>query len=193
MKRRIGLAVTLAAVVATSATAAEPTGAGGAEYHVVVTVPAGWTADTDSKPFPRVLLMSPKMRAFDRGSAEPMKRGPDEIVCAFSRAVKKNEAGETQDKINAAVRQNFADLERTTRNERRQEVLLYTLVQHQGLVGIALVFVGLDADYFGYLYASSTFDTPLYQYKGDCIGTLSQNSPLARDIVEIIGSFRPVP
>lgn len=174
-------------------TAAAAEAAGGGEYHVAVAVPAGWHADTDSKPFPRVLLMSPQLAAFDRASAEPMKRAPDEVVCAFSRAIKKDAVAQTQDEINAAVRRNFDDLKAHTRGQRSQEVLLYSLVEHEGMVGTALVFVGLDADHYGYLYASSTFDTPLYQYKGDCIGSLSEGSALKPDIVQIIGSFRPVP
>lgn len=167
--------------------------AGGVKYHVAVTVPPGWHADTDSKPFPRVLLTSPQLAAFDRASAEPMKRAPDEVVCAFSRAVKKDPVGQSQAEINAGVRRNFDDLKAHTRGQRSQDVLLYSLIEHEGMLGIALVFVGLDADHYGYLYASSTFDTPLYQFKGDCIGSLSERSALKPDIVQIIASFRPIP
>lgn len=184
-------AAALAAALLMPAAAAEV--AGGVEYHVAVTVPAGWHADTDSKPFPRVLLTSPQLAGFDRSSAQPMNRSPDEIVCAFSRAVKKDPVAQSQDQINAVVRRNFEDLKAHTRGQRSQDVLLYSLVEHEGMVGIALVFVGLDAEYYGYLYASSTFDTPLYQFKGDCIGSVSEGSPLKPDIVQIIGSFRPIP
>jgi hypothetical protein len=189
------MAAALAAMMCLSPAVAgdSPATAGGKDYHVAVTVPAGWQADTDRRPFPRVLVMSPQMAAFDRASAQPMKRQPDQIVCAFSRAVKKDPVEQTQGQINAAVRQNFEDLKAETRSSRQQDVLLFRLVEHAGLVGVAVAFVGTDARNFGYLYASSTFDTPLYQYKGDCIGELSEGSALKRDIVEIIGSFRPVP
>jgi len=192
MRQALLRAVLATPIMLSPALAEPPASAGGEDYHVIVSVPAGWTADTDRRPFPRVLVMSPNVAAFDRASAQPMERRPDEIVCGFSRAVKKDPVKQSQEQINAAVRQNFADMEATTRNEKRQDVLLFTLIEHDGLVGVASVFVGLDSDYLGYLYASSTFDTPLYQYKGDCIGTLSQGSPLKRDVVAIIGSFRPV-
>jgi hypothetical protein len=179
--------------VATSAAGDGPVAVGGEDYHVSATAPAGWRVETTRRPFPRVLMLSPKMAAFDSTSAQPMDRKPDQVVCGFSRAVKKDPVGQTQEQINAAVRQNFEDLKVTTRRERRQDVLLFGLVEHQGLVGVAVVFMGTDAANYGYLYASSTFDTALYQYKGDCIGALSESSPLKSDIVQIIGSFRPIP
>lgn len=189
------MAAALAVLVSLSPAIAgdAPVAAGGKAYHVAVTVPTGWKAETDRRPFPRVLLMSPQVSAFDRTSAQPMERKPDQIVCGFSRAVKKDPVERTQAEINAAVRQNFEDLKAETRYQRRQDVLMFRLIEHEGLVGTAVVFVGSDAASLGYLYASSTFDTPLYQYKGDCIGELSEGSALRPDIVEIIGSFRPVP
>ncbi|MCC6918616.1 MAG: hypothetical protein IT548_05395 [Alphaproteobacteria bacterium] len=193
MRRTLTLAALAAALVVFPATAGDAASAGGEDYHVIVTVPPGWHIDTDRKPVPRVLALSPRMKDFEKGSAHPMKRAPDQIVCGFSRAKKKDPIDQPQAQINAAVRQNFEDLKTQTANQRRQDTLLLTLIEDQGLVGVAVVLVGTDAENYGYLYASSTFDTPLYQYKGDCIGELSEGSVLKADIVTLIGSLRPVP
>lgn len=193
MRSALIAAAFAAALVVFPAGAGDAISAGGEDYHVVVTVPAGWHVDTDRKPVPRVLVLSPQIKDFEKGSAHPMRRVPDQIVCGFSRAKKKNPVDRSQAQINAAVRQNFEDLKVNTANQRRQDVLLLDLIEEGGLVGVAVVFVGTDAENYGYLYASSTFDTPLYQYKGDCIGELSEGSHLKADIVTMIGSLRPVP